>query len=105
MISSSTSLQEERERCSMITDELTKMEVKLREQMKTNESLRMQLAAEEDRYKVSIITSLEFKQFCAFKVIYTVKRVLKSCSLAQTWLRFQIIVKRLLLQSCHGHHC
>ncbi|XP_073780726.1 tax1-binding protein 1 homolog B isoform X6 [Danio rerio] len=44
-------LNEERERCSMITDELTKMEVKLREQMKTNESLRMQLAAEEDRYK------------------------------------------------------
>ncbi|XP_016411770.1 tax1-binding protein 1 homolog B isoform X4 [Sinocyclocheilus rhinocerous] len=44
-------LDEERERCSMINDELTKMEVKLREQMKTNEGLRMQLAAEEDRYK------------------------------------------------------
>uniref|UniRef100_A0A8C1WYJ3 Tax1 (human T-cell leukemia virus type I) binding protein 1b n=1 Tax=Cyprinus carpio TaxID=7962 RepID=A0A8C1WYJ3_CYPCA len=44
-------LNEERERCSMINDELTKMEVKLREQIKTNESLRMQLAAEEDRYK------------------------------------------------------
>lgn len=38
----------------MINDELTKMEVKLREQMKTNEGLRMQLAAEEDRYKVSV---------------------------------------------------
>lgn len=38
----------------MITDELTKMEVKLKEQMKTNEGLRMQLAAEEDRYKVSV---------------------------------------------------
>lgn len=47
------SLQEERERCSMITDELSKMEVKLKEQIKANESLRMQLAAEEDRYKVS----------------------------------------------------
>ncbi|XP_056330860.1 tax1-binding protein 1 homolog B isoform X4 [Danio aesculapii] len=47
-------LNEERERCSMITDELTKMEVKLREQMKTNESLRMQLAAEEDRYKSQV---------------------------------------------------
>ncbi|XDV39920.1 hypothetical protein PO909_009093 [Leuciscus waleckii] len=44
-------LNEERERCSMINDELTKMEVKLREQLKTNEGLRMQLAAEEDRYK------------------------------------------------------
>ncbi|KAI2655472.1 hypothetical protein H4Q32_017876 [Labeo rohita] len=44
-------LNEERERCSMVTDELTKIEVKLREQIKTNEGLRMQLAAEEDRYK------------------------------------------------------
>ncbi|XP_051576435.1 tax1-binding protein 1 homolog B isoform X2 [Myxocyprinus asiaticus] len=47
-------LSEERERCSMMTDELTKMEVKLKEQIKTNESLRMQLAAEEDRYKSQI---------------------------------------------------
>ncbi|XP_016411768.1 tax1-binding protein 1 homolog B isoform X2 [Sinocyclocheilus rhinocerous] len=47
-------LDEERERCSMINDELTKMEVKLREQMKTNEGLRMQLAAEEDRYKSQV---------------------------------------------------
>ncbi|XP_067258304.1 tax1-binding protein 1 homolog B isoform X2 [Chanodichthys erythropterus] len=47
-------LSEERERCSMITDELTKMEVKLKEQMKTNEGLRMQLAAEEDRYKSQV---------------------------------------------------
>ncbi|XP_056090381.1 tax1-binding protein 1 homolog B isoform X4 [Rhinichthys klamathensis goyatoka] len=47
-------LSEERERCSMINDELTKMEVKLREQMKTNEGLRMQLAAEEDRYKSQV---------------------------------------------------
>ncbi|XP_073703514.1 tax1-binding protein 1 homolog B isoform X2 [Garra rufa] len=47
-------LNEERERCSMVTDELTKMEVKLREQMKTNEGLRMQLAAEEDRYKSQV---------------------------------------------------
>lgn len=37
----------------MITDELAKMEVKLKEQIKANESLRMQVAAEEDRYKVS----------------------------------------------------
>ncbi|XP_016336300.1 tax1-binding protein 1 homolog B isoform X7 [Sinocyclocheilus anshuiensis] len=47
-------LNEERERCSMITDELTKMEVKLREQKKTNEGLRMQLASEEDRYKSQV---------------------------------------------------
>ncbi|XP_052434160.1 tax1-binding protein 1 homolog B isoform X1 [Carassius gibelio] len=47
-------LNEERERCSMINDELTKMEVKLREQIKTNEGLRVQLAAEEDRYKSQV---------------------------------------------------
>ncbi|XP_052474806.1 tax1-binding protein 1 homolog B isoform X7 [Carassius gibelio] len=47
-------LNEERERCSLITDELTKMEVKLREQKKTNEGLRMQLASEEDRYKSQV---------------------------------------------------
>ncbi|XP_077065292.1 tax1-binding protein 1 homolog B isoform X3 [Siphateles boraxobius] len=47
-------LSEERERCSMINDELTKMEVKLREQMKANEGLRMQLAAEEDRFKSQV---------------------------------------------------
>ncbi|RXN07717.1 serine/arginine repetitive matrix protein 2-like [Labeo rohita] len=39
----------------MVTDELTKIEVKLREQIKTNEGLRMQLAAEEDRYKISML--------------------------------------------------
>ncbi|XP_051574601.1 tax1-binding protein 1 homolog B-like isoform X4 [Myxocyprinus asiaticus] len=47
-------LSEERERCSTMTDELTKMEVKLKEQMKTSESLRIQLAAEEDRYKSQV---------------------------------------------------
>ncbi|KAA0703042.1 Tax1-binding protein 1 -like protein B [Triplophysa tibetana] len=45
---------EERERCSMITDELAKMEVKLKEQIKANDSLRMQVAAEEDRYKSQV---------------------------------------------------
>lgn len=37
----------------MFADELGKMEVKLKEQLKTNENLKLQLAAEEDRYKVS----------------------------------------------------
>ena len=46
------SLQEEKERSCMFADELAKMEVKLREQLKTNGSLKLQLAAEEDRYKV-----------------------------------------------------
>lgn len=36
----------------MFADELAKMEVKLKEQLKTNENLKLQLAAEEDRYKV-----------------------------------------------------
>lgn len=38
----------------MFADELAKMEVKFKEQLKTNENLKLQLAAEEDRYKVSI---------------------------------------------------
>ncbi|XP_026148819.1 tax1-binding protein 1 homolog B isoform X2 [Mastacembelus armatus] len=44
-------LMEEKERSCMFADELAKMEVKFKEQQKTNESLRLQLAAEEDRYK------------------------------------------------------
>lgn len=38
----------------MFADELAKMEVKFKEQLKTNENLKLQLAAEEDRYKVSV---------------------------------------------------
>lgn len=37
----------------MFADELAKMEVKFKEQLKTNDNLKLQLAAEEDRYKVS----------------------------------------------------
>lgn len=47
-------LQEEKERSCMFADELAKMEVKFKEQMKINENLKLQLAAEEDRYKVSV---------------------------------------------------
>ncbi|XP_008289273.1 tax1-binding protein 1 homolog B isoform X2 [Stegastes partitus] len=45
-------LMEEKERSCMFADELAKMEVKFKEQLKTNENLKLQLAAEEDRYKV-----------------------------------------------------
>lgn len=38
----------------MFADELAKMEVKFKEQLKTNENLKLQLAAEEDRYKVGV---------------------------------------------------
>ncbi|XP_061572656.1 tax1-binding protein 1 homolog B isoform X2 [Cololabis saira] len=44
-------LMEEKERCCMFAGELAKMEVKFKEQLKTNENLKLQLAAEEDRYK------------------------------------------------------
>lgn len=37
----------------MLMDELAKLELKWKEQVKINESLKLQLAAEEDRYKVS----------------------------------------------------
>lgn len=38
----------------MFVDELAKMEAKFKEQLKINENLKLQLAAEEDRYKVSV---------------------------------------------------
>ncbi|XP_068179246.1 tax1-binding protein 1 homolog B isoform X2 [Antennarius striatus] len=44
-------LVEEKDRSCMIADELAKMEVKFKEQLKTNENLKLQLASEEDRYK------------------------------------------------------
>ncbi|XP_072535502.1 tax1-binding protein 1 homolog B isoform X2 [Salminus brasiliensis] len=44
-------LSEEKERNSMLMDELAKLELKWKEQVKTNESMKLQLAAEEDRYK------------------------------------------------------
>ncbi|MEQ2201538.1 hypothetical protein XENOCAPTIV_013922, partial [Xenoophorus captivus] len=44
-------LMEEKERSSMFADELTKTELKLKEQLKTNENLKLELAAAEDRYK------------------------------------------------------
>ncbi|XP_041648723.1 tax1-binding protein 1 homolog B isoform X2 [Cheilinus undulatus] len=44
-------LMEEKERSCMFAEELAKMEVKFKEQLKTNENLKLQLAAEEDRYK------------------------------------------------------
>lgn len=36
----------------MFADELTKLEFKFKEQLKTNENLKLQLAEAEDRYKV-----------------------------------------------------
>ncbi|MBN3287676.1 TXB1B protein, partial [Polyodon spathula] len=44
-------LTEEKEKSSRYADELAKMELKLKEQLKINESLKLQLAAEKDRYK------------------------------------------------------
>ncbi|XP_068425346.1 tax1-binding protein 1 homolog B isoform X2 [Clinocottus analis] len=44
-------LVEEKERSCMFADELAKMEVKFKEQLKMNENMKLQLASEEDRYK------------------------------------------------------
>lgn len=38
----------------MFADELAKMELKFKEQLKMNENMKLQLASEEDRYKVSL---------------------------------------------------
>lgn len=47
-------LAEEKERSCMFADELAKMEVKFKEQLKLNENMKLQLAAEEDRYKSQV---------------------------------------------------
>uniref|UniRef100_A0A8C2XB32 Tax1 (human T-cell leukemia virus type I) binding protein 1b n=1 Tax=Cyclopterus lumpus TaxID=8103 RepID=A0A8C2XB32_CYCLU len=44
-------LVEEKERSCMFADELAKMEVKFKEQLKMNENMKLQLASDEDRYK------------------------------------------------------
>ncbi|XP_061771831.1 tax1-binding protein 1 homolog B isoform X2 [Nerophis ophidion] len=46
-------LLEEKERSCMFADELAKMEVKYKEQLKVNDNLKLQLASEEDRCKES----------------------------------------------------
>uniref|UniRef100_A0A3P8V2Z7 Tax1 (human T-cell leukemia virus type I) binding protein 1b n=1 Tax=Cynoglossus semilaevis TaxID=244447 RepID=A0A3P8V2Z7_CYNSE len=47
-------LVEEKERNCMLSEELAKTELKFKEQLKINESLKLQLAAEEDRYKSQV---------------------------------------------------
>ncbi|KAM4581494.1 tax1-binding protein 1 homolog B [Odontesthes bonariensis] len=47
-------LMEEKERSCVFSDDLAKMEGKFKEQLKTNENLKLQLAAEEDRYKSQV---------------------------------------------------
>lgn len=52
----------------MFADELAKMEVKFKEQVKINENMKLQLAAEEDRYKVNISDfQMPTKLFCGCK--------------------------------------
>nr|XP_015830457.1 tax1-binding protein 1 homolog B isoform X2 [Nothobranchius furzeri] len=45
---------EEKERSGMFADELAKLELKFKEQLKTNENLKLQLAEAEDRYKSQV---------------------------------------------------
>ncbi|XP_034408810.1 tax1-binding protein 1 homolog B isoform X1 [Cyclopterus lumpus] len=47
-------LVEEKERSCMFADELAKMEVKFKEQLKMNENMKLQLASDEDRYKSQV---------------------------------------------------
>ncbi|XP_063181156.1 tax1-binding protein 1 isoform X2 [Chroicocephalus ridibundus] len=47
-------LAEEKVKCSIYADELAKLELKWKEQVKTNEGIKLQLAAMEDQYKVQL---------------------------------------------------
>ncbi|XP_065522022.1 tax1-binding protein 1 isoform X2 [Lathamus discolor] len=46
--------QEEKMKCSVYADELAKLELKWKEQVKINEGIKLQLAAMEDQYKVQL---------------------------------------------------
>ncbi|XP_032918093.1 tax1-binding protein 1 isoform X4 [Catharus ustulatus] len=45
---------EEKLKCSVYADELAKLELKWKEQVKTNEGIKLQLAAMEDQYKIQL---------------------------------------------------
>ncbi|XP_064023088.1 tax1-binding protein 1 isoform X3 [Pogoniulus pusillus] len=47
-------LADEKMKCSVYADELAKLELKWKEQVKTNEGIKLQLAAMEDQYKVQL---------------------------------------------------
>ncbi|KAF4799241.1 Tax1-binding protein 1 like protein [Turdus rufiventris] len=47
-------LAEEKMKCSVYADELAKLELKWKEQVKTNEGIKLQLAAMEDQYKIQL---------------------------------------------------
>ncbi|XP_032918073.1 tax1-binding protein 1 isoform X2 [Catharus ustulatus] len=47
-------LAEEKLKCSVYADELAKLELKWKEQVKTNEGIKLQLAAMEDQYKIQL---------------------------------------------------
>uniref|UniRef100_A0A8C3JC65 Tax1 binding protein 1 n=1 Tax=Calidris pygmaea TaxID=425635 RepID=A0A8C3JC65_9CHAR len=49
-----TEMAEEKIKCSVYADELAKLELKWKEQVKINESIKLQLAAMEDQYKVQL---------------------------------------------------
>lgn len=57
-------LQGEKMKCSIYADELAKLELKWKEQVKINESMKLQLAAMEDQYKVS------YQLFCLFVLLF-----------------------------------
>lgn len=46
-------LQDEKMKCSVYADELAKLELKWKDQVKISESMKLQLAAVEDQYKVN----------------------------------------------------
>uniref|UniRef100_A0A674GLM5 Tax1 binding protein 1 n=1 Tax=Taeniopygia guttata TaxID=59729 RepID=A0A674GLM5_TAEGU len=47
-------LADEKMKCSVYADELAKLELKWKEQVKTNEGIKLQLAAMEDQYKIQL---------------------------------------------------
>ncbi|KFQ17387.1 Tax1-binding protein 1, partial [Merops nubicus] len=70
-------LADEKMKCSVYADELAKLELKWKEQMKINENIKLQLAAMEDQYKVQLSEKeRRIKELASQLELFTSEKVL-----------------------------
>ncbi|XP_008948147.1 PREDICTED: tax1-binding protein 1 homolog, partial [Merops nubicus] len=72
-------LADEKMKCSVYADELAKLELKWKEQMKINENIKLQLAAMEDQYKVQLSEKeRRIKELASQLELFTSEKVLSG---------------------------
>ncbi|XP_018431772.1 PREDICTED: tax1-binding protein 1 isoform X2 [Nanorana parkeri] len=93
-------LAEEKEKCSALADSAGKMEVKWKEQLKVNESIKLQVAAIEDQYKIqSAEKDREISELsCHVEVLLSEKGRLED-----TVKELEINLERLSERMASGH--